>query len=162
MKSLPRKASWFLSGLLFLTVVLAGLKLVVAQPKSETSKSPLDSSEATFESLGAGHFVNMNNVTYTTDDGQLFDIHFACSGQRGEDPLRLMNPTDIKNARSYFDDENRYGKHFVKVNKHRINVRNIAYIVSTENSVVLYFNARVSDDFVKLTLVGADADVFRK
>ena len=42
------------------------------------------------------------------------------------------------------------------------NVRNIAYIESNEDSVVVNFNARISDAFVQLTLSGADAESFRK
>ncbi len=55
MKLRTRKASWFVSGLLLVTVVSAGLELVVAQPKSETSRPAFDTSEATFELL-----VNLN------------------------------------------------------------------------------------------------------
>ena len=92
----------------------------------------------------------------------MFDIHFACSSTRGEDPLRLTDIKDITKAKSYFNDEKRYGKHFVKINKHCINMRNIAYIESNKDSVVVNFNARISDAFVQLTLFGADAESFRK
>ena len=76
--------------------------------------------------------------------------------------MRLTDTKDITNAKSYFNDEKRYGKHFVKINKYCINVRNIAYIESKDDSVIVNFNARISDAFVKLTLFGADAESFRK
>ena len=79
MKLRPRKASWFVSGLLLLTVVSAGLKFVVAQPNIETSRPAFDTSEATFELLGEHKLVNINNITYTSDEGGVFDIYFACS-----------------------------------------------------------------------------------
>ena len=158
----PRKASWFVSGLLLVTVVSAGLELVVAQPKSETSRPAIDTSEATFEVIGEHDVVNINHITYTSDAGGVFDIYFACSSTRGEDPLRLTDAKDIAKAKSYFNDEKRYGKHFVKINNYRINVRNIAYIESNNDSVVVNFNARISDAFVQLTLFGADAESFRK
>ena len=162
MKLRPRKASWFVSGVLLVTVVSAGLELVVAQPKSETSRPAVDTSEATFESLGEHKIVNINHITYTSDEGGVFDIYFACSSTRGEDPLRLTDTKDITKAKTYFNDEKRYGKHFVKINKYCINVRNIAYIESNDDSVVVKFNARISDAFVQLTLFGADAESFRK
>ena len=158
----PRKAFWFVSGLLLVTVVSAGLKLAVAQPRSETSRPAFDTSEATFELLGEHKIVNINNITYTSDEGGVFDIFFACSSTRGEDPLRLTDTKDITKAKSYFNDEKRYGKHFVKIDKHCINVRHIAYIEFNDDSVVVNFNARISDAFVHLTLFGADADSFRK
>jgi hypothetical protein len=158
----PRKASWFVSGLLLVTVVLAGLQLVVAQPESEARRPAFDAREATFETLGEHKTVNINHVTYTNDAGGLFDIHFACSSARAEDPLRFTDSKDIAKARSYFNDEKRYGKHFLKLNKYCINVRNIAYIESNDDSVVINFNARISDAFVQLTLHGADAESFRK
>ena len=162
MKLLPRKASWFVSGLLLATVVSAGFKLVVAQPKSETSRPAFDTSKATFEMLGEHKSVNINHITYTSDEGGVFDIYFACSSTRGEDPLRLTDSKDITKAKSYFNDEQRHGKHFVKINKYCINVRNIAYIDSNDDSVVVNFNARIADAFVQLTLSGADAESFRK
>jgi hypothetical protein len=143
-------------------VATAGVGLVVAQSKSETSRSAFDPSEPTFELLGENKLVNINKITYTSDDGALFDIHFACSSSRGEDPLRLTDSKDITKAKSYFNDEKRFGKHFVKINKHCINLRNIAYLLSEDDSVVIYFNARISDAFVQLTLVGADAASFKQ
>jgi hypothetical protein len=142
--------------------VSAGLELVVAQPKSETSRPVFDTSEATFESLGENKIVNINNIAYTSDEGGAFDIYFACSSSRGEDPLRLTDTKDIRYAKAYFNDEKRYGKHFVKLNKYSISVRNIAYIESNNDSVIIRFNARILDSFVKLTLFGADAESFRK
>ena len=155
-----RTASWFVSGLLLATVLSSSFGLVVAQPKSETKKPAFDTSETPFELLGERTLVNINHITYASDQGGLFDIYFACSSARGEDPLRLSDPKDIAKARSYFNEEKRYGKHFVKINRYCINVRNIAYIESNEGSVVLYFNARRSDAFVQLTLSGADAESF--
>jgi hypothetical protein len=157
-----RKASWFVSSLLLVIVVSAGFELVVAQPKSETSRPAFDTSDATFELLGEHKIVNINHIIYTSDEGEMFDIYFACSSTRGEDPLRLTDTKDITKARSYFSDEKRYGKHFLKINKHCINVRNIAYVESTNDSVVVNFNARISDAFVRLTLFGADAESFRR
>jgi hypothetical protein len=162
MKLRPRKASWFVSSLLVLAVVLAGVKLVVAQPKTESSRPAFDTSEATFELLGEHKLVNINHIAYTSDEGGVFDIYFACSSTRGEDPLRLTDAKDITKAKSYFNDEKRFGKHFVRLNKHCINVRNIAYVESNNDSVVVKFNARISDAFVQLTLSGADAESFRK
>jgi hypothetical protein len=162
MKLRTRKASWFVSGLLLVTVVSAGLELVVAQPNSETSRPAFDTSEATFELLGENKFVNINNITYTSDDDGVFNIYFACSSARGEDPLRLTDTKDIKRAKSYFNDEKRYGKRFLKINKYCIGVRNIAYIESNDGSVIVNFNARISDSFVMLTLSGADAESLRK
>ncbi len=162
MKLRTRKASWFVSGLLLLIVVSAGLELVVAQPKTETRRPAFDTNEATFELLGEHKIVNINNIAYTSDESRIFDIYFACSSTRGEDPLRLTDAKDIAKAKSYFNDEKRYGKHFVKINKYCINVRNIAYIESNDNSVVINFNARIADAFVHLTLFGADAESFKK
>jgi hypothetical protein len=157
-----RKASWFVSGLLLLAVVSAGLEVVVAQPRNETPKPVFDKDEAIFELLGENKFVNINNIAYTSDEEGLFDIYFACSSSRGEDPLRLKDAKDIMHARSYFNDEKRYVKHFFKINKHCIKVRNIAFIESKGDSVIVNFNARISDSFVKLTLSGADAESFRR
>lgn len=162
MKLRMRKASWFVSGLLLVTVVSGGLELVVAQPRSETSRPALDTGGATFEWLGENKVINLNNIAYTSDEGQLFDIYFACSSTRGEDPLRLTDTKDIMDARSHFNDEKRYAKHFVKFNKYCINVRNIAYIEYGEDSVIVRFNARISDSFVKVKLFGDDAEAFRK
>jgi hypothetical protein len=162
MKLRTRKASWFVSGLLLVTVVSAGLKLVAAQPKSETSRPAFDTSEATFELLGESHFVNINNIAYTSDEDRRFDIYFACSSTRGDDPLRLTDTKDIRQAKAYFNNEKRYGRRFVKSNKYCISVRHIAYIESTNNSVVVNFNARRADAFMMLTLSGADAESFRK
>jgi hypothetical protein len=158
----PRKTSWFVSGLLLVTLMSAGFELAVAQPKGEASRPALDKSEATFEEFGDHISVNISNITYTSDEGQLFDIYFACSSTRGEDPLRLTDARDIGKAQSYFNDEKRSGKHFLKINKYHINPRTIAYITSTDASLVVHFNARISDAFVKLTLSGADAESFRK
>jgi hypothetical protein len=162
MKLRTRKASWFVSGLLLFAVVSAGLEVVVAQPKSETSRPVSGTSEATFESLSENIIININNIAYTSDGDGVFDIYFACSSSRGEDPLRLRDAKDIINARSYFNDEKRYVKHFVKLDKYCISVRNIAYIESNGDSVIVRFNARIADSFVKLTLSGADAESFRK
>ena len=158
MKLRPRTVSWFVSGLLLVTVVSAGLEMVVAQTKSPAN----DTSEATFELLSEHRLVNLSTITYTSDDGGLFDIHFACSSARGEDPLRLTDTKDITKAKSYFNDEKRSGKHFVKISKYCINVRNIAYIESNNDRVVVNFNARISDAFVQLKLFGADAESFRQ
>jgi hypothetical protein len=162
MKLRTRKATWFVSGLFLVTVVSAGFEAVVAQPRSETSRPAFDTSGATFELLGERKFVNINNIAYTSDEDRVFDIYFACSSTRGEDPLRLTDTKDMIDARSYFNDNKRYGKHFLKINKYCISVRNIAYIESKDDSVVVNFNARISDAFVHLTLFGADADSFRK
>ena len=75
--------------------------------------------------------------------------------------MRLTDAKDIAKAKSYFNDEKRYGKHFVKINTHCINVRNIAYIESNDDSVVVNFNARIADAFVQLRLLGRDAASFR-
>src|ERR1700733_10854254 len=107
MKLQTRTASWFVSGLLLLAVVSAGLGVVVAQPKSETSRPVFDTSEATFELLGENKIVNINTIAYTSDDGGVFDIYFACSSSRGEDPLRFTNTKDVTKAKSYFNDEKR-------------------------------------------------------
>jgi hypothetical protein len=162
MKLRTRKASWVVSGLLLFAVVSAGLEVVVAQPKSETRRRVLDTSEPTFEWLGENKVVNTGNITYTSDGDGVFDIYFACSSSRGEDPLRLTDTKDIMHAKSYFNDEKRFGKHFVKLNKYCIGLRNIAYIESKDDSVIVRFNARISDAFVNLTLTGADAESFRK
>lgn len=162
MKLRTRKASWFVSGLLLVALVSAGLKAVVAQPKNETSRPAFDTSEAAFEWLSENKAININNIAYTSDADGVFDIYFACSSVRGEDPLRLTGTKDIERARSYFNDEKRYVKHFVKLNKNCISVRNIAYIEFKDDSVTVRFNARISDSFVQLTLVGADAESFRK
>jgi hypothetical protein len=162
MKLRTQMASWFVSGLFLVTVVSAGLRLVAAQPKSETSSPAFVTSEATFALLGESRFVNINNIAYTSDDDGVFNIYFACSSTRGEDPLRLTDTKDIRQAKSYFNDEKRYGKHFLKMNKYCICVRNIAYIESKNDSVVVNFNARIADAFVRLTLSGADAESFRK
>jgi hypothetical protein len=162
MKLRTRKAFWFVSGLLLFAVVSAGLEVVVAQPKSETSKPVFNTSEATFEPLGENTFVNIKAIAYTSDGDGVFDIYFACSSTRGEDPLRFTDAKAIMRAKSYFNDEKRYAKHFVKLNKYCISVQNIAYIESKDDSVIVRFNARISDSFVKLTLFGADAESFRK
>jgi hypothetical protein len=162
MKLQTRKASWFVSGLLLFAVVSAGLGVVVAQPKGETSRPVFDTSEAIFELVGENKVVNINNIAYTSDEGEMFDIYFACSSSRGEDPLRLTDAKDIINVRSYFNDEKRHAKHFVKLNKHCMSVRNIAYIESKDDSVIVNFNARISDSFVKVKLFGADAENFMK
>jgi hypothetical protein len=162
MKLRPPKASWLVSGLLLVTVVPAGFKLVVAQPKNETSRPAFDRNEATFELLGDHKLVNISTITYVSDDDGVFDIYFACSSARGTDPLRLTDTRDISKARLYFNDEKRYGKHFLKINRYCINVRNIAYIKFNNDSIVINFNARISDAFVQLTLLGEDAESFRK
>ncbi len=143
-------------------MVTAGSGLVVAQPRSETARPAGETSEGNFELLGEHIRVNLNNVIFTRDEGGVFDIFFACSSTRGEDPLRLTEATDITKARSYFNDEKRYGKHFLRINRYCIKVRNIAFIESSDDSVILNFNARISDAFVQLKLTGADAEGFRK
>ncbi|MGP0062078.1 MAG: hypothetical protein ACLQGP_00565 [Isosphaeraceae bacterium] len=162
MKLRTRKASWFVSGLLLVAVASAGLELAVAQPKSETSRPAFDTNEATFELLGEDKFVNIKNIAYTIDEDNVFNIYFTCSSTRGEDPLRLTDPKDIRHARSYFNDEKRYRKHFVKIKQYCIGMRNIAYIESKNDSTLVNFNARIADAFVSLTLSGADAESFRK
>ena len=155
-----RKASWFVSGLLLVTFTLAGFDLVLAQPRDETPRPAFDG-EATFEMLGENKLVNIDSVAYASDDGGKFDIYFACSSVRGTDPLRLIDEKDIMRAKSYFSEEKRYGKRFLKISRYYIRVRNIAYIEFGEGSVVIRFNARVYDSFAKLTLSGADAEDFR-
>ncbi len=162
MKLQTRKASWFVSGLLLLAVVSAGLEAVVAQPKGETPRPAFDAGLATFELLGENKFVNINNIAYTSDGDGVFDIYFACSSTRGEDPLRLTDPKDLTRARSYFHDQKRNVNHLLKLNKYSINLRNIAYIESRGDSVIVSFNARISDSFVSLTLSGTDAEIFKK
>src|SRR5262249_48963372 len=157
-----RKPSWFVSGLSLVIVVSAGLGVVVAQPKGETPRPAFDASGATFEWLGEHRFVNINNITYANDGGGAFDIYFACSSTRGPDPLRLTDPNDIRQAKAYFDDEKRYGRYFLKIDKYNINVRNIAYMEFKGDSVIVNFNARLMDSFTHLTLFGADAENFRK
>jgi hypothetical protein len=158
----PRKASWLVSGLLVFTVVSAGIELVVAQPEGTTPRPAVDTNKTTFELLGEHTFVNVDNITYTSDEGGVFDIHFSCSSARGEGPLRLTDAKDIAKARSYFNDAKRYGEHFVRTAGYCINVRTIAYIDSRDDSVVIYFNSRIADSFVRLQLLGADAQSFRK
>jgi hypothetical protein len=162
MNSRPRNAFWFVSCLLLVPVVPAGFQLVRAQSKSEISSPAADTSEATFESLGDHTIVNVNHITYTSDGGRVFDIHFACSSARGEDPLRLTDTKDIARARSYFNNEKRYGKRFVRISSYCINAQNIAYITLINKSLVINFNSRIADAFVQLTLSGADAESFRK
>jgi hypothetical protein len=157
-----RKASWFVSGLLLVAVVSAGLELAVAQPRSETSRPASDASPATFESFDEHFYININNVAYTSDEDRVFDIYFACSSSRAPDPLRFTDTNDIRKAKAYFNDEKRYGKHFVKINKYCINWRNIAYIESKGDSVFINLNIRIHDAFVQLRLSGADAESFRK
>ena len=127
-----------------------------------SSRPALDTTGGTFEWLGDSQFVNINNIAYTSDDDGVFNIYFACSSTRGEDPLRLTDTKDIRKAKLYFGDEKRYGKRFIKINKYCISTRNIAYIESKNNSAVVNFNARIADAFVMLTLSGADAESFRK
>lgn len=162
MKLRTRKAFWFVLGVLLLAVASAGLDMVMAQPKSETSRPVFDRSEAAFELLVGNKFVNINNIAYTSDDDRFFDVYFACSSTRGEDPLRLFDPKEIINARSYFNDAKRYSKHFLKLSKHCISLRHIAYFESKGDSVILTFNTRIADAFVTLQLFGADAESFRK
>jgi hypothetical protein len=157
-----RTTSRLVSGVLLVAAVSAGLELAGAQPRVEAPRPALDAGEATFESLAEGVFVNINNIAYVSDGNGPFDIYFACSSTRGEDPLRLTDAKDVKKAQSYFNDEKRYGKRFVKINAYCINPRHIAYVESRGDSVVVNFNARIADAFVKLTLSGADAESFRK
>jgi len=93
-------AFWFVSGLVRFAVVSAGLEVAVAQPKSENSKPVFDTSEATFESLGENIVVNIKTIAYTNDRVGVFDIYFACSSSRGEDPLRLTDTKTIIHAKS--------------------------------------------------------------
>ena len=102
MKLRTRKASWFVSGLLLVRRGVGRFGVVVAQPKSETSRPAFDTSEATFELLGENKIVNINNIAYTSDEDRLFDIYFACSSTRGEDPLRLTDAKDITDAKIIF------------------------------------------------------------
>lgn len=163
MRLRTREASWFVSGLVLVTVVLsAGLGVVVAQPRSETPRAALDTSEATFEVLGEHLLVNTNNVAFTSQEDGFFDIFFSCSSTRGTDPLRLRDAKDISRAKAYFNDEKRHGRHFVKINKYCINVRNIGFIQFRDDVVVINFNARVMDAFLQVALSGADAENFRK
>lgn len=76
--------------------------------------------------------------------------------------MRLTDAKDITDAKSYFNDEKRYAKHFVKINKYCISVRHIAYIESSGDSLIVRFNGRIADSFMKVTLSGADAEAFRK
>ena len=85
----PRKASWFVSGLLLVTVVSAGWELVVAQPESETRRPAGDTTDATFELLGYHKIVNISNITYTSDEGGVFDIYFACSSDQRRGPFEV-------------------------------------------------------------------------
>ncbi len=163
MKFQTRKASWLALGLLLLALVPAGFEVVVlAQPKPESSRPAVDTGEAVFEMLGQNKAININNVAYTSDEGRLFDVYFACSSARAEDPLRLFDAKDVEHARSYFHDEKRSAKYFLKFNKYCINARHIAYIESKDNSVIIAFNTRIADAFVTLTLTGADAESFKK
>jgi hypothetical protein len=162
MKSRTRKTSWFVAGLFLLALVSAGFELVVAQTKSETSGPPLDTSAATFEMLGENKLINMNNIAYMADEARMFDVFFTCSSVRGTDPLRFMDPKDVSRAKEYFNDDKRYGRQFLKFNKYCISVRNIAYIESKGDSLIIRFNARVMDSFVQLALSGADAESFKK
>ena len=162
MGSRTRKASWFVSGLLLAAAVSAGLEVVAARPGGEDSRPAPDAGGATFEWLGEQNLVNINNVTYACEVGNMFDVYFACSSARGTDPLRLIDANDVKRAKSYFNDERRYGGHFVKINKYCINMRNIAYIEFKDDSAIVNFNSRLTDAFIQLTLFGADAEAFRK
>ena len=157
-----RRPSWFVSVLLLVALVLVGKELVVAQPQSGAARPASDASEATFVSLGEHTIVNPNNVAYTSDEGKVFDIYFACSSSRGTDPLRLTREEDKIHARSYFNDENRQGNRFEKYNKYFISTQHIAYVELKDDSVIINFTARISDAFVQLTLFGADAESFRK
>lgn len=157
-----RKAFWFASGMLLVVAASARLELVAAQRGSEAQTSALETGGATFESLGENLSVNLNNIAYTEHGEGFFDIYFACSSSRGSDPLRLVDAKDIKNAELYFNDEKRFGRHFVKAGKYRVNARNIAYIESRGDSAILFFNARILDSFARLTLAGADAEAFRR
>lgn len=162
MKAQTRKASWFVSGLLLFAAVSTGFGVVGAQPKGEASRPAFDTREATFELLGENKFVNINKIAYTSEENRFFDIYFTCSSSMGEDPLRLTDPKDIARAKSYFNDEKRCGRHFLRLNKYCISSRNIAYIESAGDSVIVRFNARISDSFVKVTLFGNEAETFMK
>jgi hypothetical protein len=162
MKMRTRKPSWFVSGLLLFAVASAGLEVVLAQPKNETRKPAFAPGEATFERLGQNKIVNTKNIAYAIDLDEAFYIYFACSSERGEDPLKLTDAKDITHAKSYFNDEKRYAQQFVKVNRYWISARNIAYFEFKDDSVIVRFNARISDAFVELTLTDADAESFRK
>lgn len=162
MKLRARKASWFVSGLLLVAAASAGRGLVVAQPEGEAPKAAFEAGDATFEALATNKFVNVSSITYASDEGTVFDIYFACSSSRGTDPLRLTDPEDIRLARSYFNDEKRCGRHFVKASRFHIGVRHIAYVETSNDSVTVYFNSRMTDSLIRVTLSGADARGFRE
>lgn len=162
MKLHPPKASWFVSSLLVVILASACLDLVLAQPKNENPIQALETNEATFEFLGEHKLVNIRNIAYTSDHDGVFDIFFACSSARGDDPLRLRDTKDITKARLYFNDQKRSAKHFVRINNYCISLRNVACIESRDDSILVIFNARVADAFVQLSLTGADAENFRQ
>lgn len=157
-----RTAFWFVAGLVLVAVASTGLQVVVAQSRSETRATALDTSEATFELLGENLLVNTTMITYTSEEDGWLDIFFACSSTRGTDPLRLKDPNDIARAKSYFSDEKRSGKQFLRFKKYCINVRNIVFIEYKDDEVIVNFNSRIMDAFAQLILSGADAECFRK
>lgn len=83
------KAFWLVSGLLLVIVVSSGLELAVAQPKGETKGPASDAREATFQLLGERTLVNTNHIAYTSDEGPVFDIYFACSSARGRGSAKV-------------------------------------------------------------------------
>lgn len=154
-----RRASWIVLGLFLVAATSAGLGAVFAQPGDGASSSALDSR---FIALDGNKLVNMDNVAYVSDGGELFDIYFACSAARTPDPLRLTNAKDISRAKAIFNDKSLTKGRFEKHGAFWISLNHIAYIETKGNSVVINFNARVFDSYASLTLTGADAERFRK
>jgi hypothetical protein len=157
-----RNPSWLVSGLLVVTAVAAGLGVVAAQPERETGRAAFNTHEAAFELLGEHILVNLDNVAYASEEDGLIDVYFASSSRRGPDPLRLRDAGDKKMATSYFNDEKRCGRHFVKINKYRINLRNIAFIELKDNALIVNFSGKIMDSFMQIALSGLDAQNFRK
>ncbi|MHC5537306.1 hypothetical protein ACYOEI_03610 [Singulisphaera rosea] len=154
-----RRASWIVLGLFLVAATFAGLEAGFAQSGGGASKSTLD---ANFVSLDSNKIVNINNIAYVSDGGELFDIYFACSAARAPDPLRLTGSKDVAQARSLFNDKGRTGGRFERHGMYWISVDHIAFIETKVDSVVINFNARVFDSYASLTLTGADAERFRK
>lgn len=162
MASRARRASWLLSGLVLVILMLFGLELVVAQPQDGDPGLAYDADGVEFTSLGDRLAVNTDNIAYTSDEGGVFDIYFACSSARGADPLRLSRPDDKEFARACFNGKNQFRYSFKKFGGYCVNMKHVAYVEFVGDSVVLNFSARVMDDFVQLKLSGADADEFKK
>ncbi|WP_422931928.1 hypothetical protein [Singulisphaera sp. PoT] len=157
-----RRASWFVSALVLAALVSASSAWVKAQPQGESSRAPGHSIKTPFVSVGDHFLVNMENVAYVSDGDGKFDIYFACSSQRGGDPLRLTNASEITQAKSSLSDRSGAGAHFERHGNSFINLEQIAYIETKGDSVFIYFNSRISDDFAQLTLSGDDAKAFLK